>query len=85
MKLLGCMIVTRQLKFHTCIGIVGGSLRLVSSFSTYDTSAGRLEIYLNGQWGTVCDNNFGSTDANVACRQLGYSGSSNYGTASSLG
>ena len=85
MKLFVCVNVTRQLKFHTCIGIVGGSLRLVSSFSSYDTSSGRLEIYLNGQWGTVCNDLFGSTDANVACRQLGYSGSNNDGNVFELG
>lgn len=33
---------------------------------------GSLEIYLNGTWGTFCSNQFDSTTANVACRQLGY-------------
>ncbi len=38
----------------------------------FGLGSGRLEIYLNGGWGTVCRNGFGLTEARVACRQLGY-------------
>ncbi|XP_019849178.1 PREDICTED: deleted in malignant brain tumors 1 protein-like isoform X2 [Amphimedon queenslandica] len=54
-----------------------GQIRLQGgNYSSY----GRLEVYCNGQWGTVCDDTFGPTDARVACRQLGYSDYDSYFT-----
>ena len=35
---------------------------------------GRLEIFHDDEWGTVCDDFFGRIDAKVACKQMGYTG-----------
>ena len=51
-----------------------GDLRLVKgNFS--DQWTGRLEIYLDGEWGTFCANGFNTFAGDAACRQLGYDGS----------
>ena len=47
-----------------------GDIRLRGGSNSME---GRVEICSNMQWGTVCDDSWGTPDANVACRQLGFS------------
>ena len=65
---------TCTIVYHT-VRLVGGSM----------PSEGRVEIFANGYWGTVCDDGWDQADARVVCRQLGFSDSLEATTESRFG
>ena len=58
---------------------------LILSRNGYSSSSkyyGIVRVYYNNGWGNICDDySYSSTEGNVICHQLGYTGASSYSRA----
>ena len=70
---------------YACVvsGQQQGDLRFRGSFS--DGTSGRLEVFIDNQWGTICIDGFTGLSADTACRQLGSVEALTFGEAERLG
>ena len=48
---------------------MNGSLRLTDGLSPYE---GRVEIYWDSEWKSICNDGWDEVDAVVVCRQMKY-------------
>lgn len=66
-----CGMLCFELLIHVnCLDCTDGDIRVTNGLSALE---GRVEVCVDGVWGTVCDDLWGVEEAGVACRQLGFS------------
>ena len=61
-SLLLCMLTVPQCSSNGSVRLVGGA----------SSNEGRVEVCVNGLWGTVTNYRWDSREATVVCKQLGY-------------
>lgn len=67
--LLDCQYRWNSNCSHT--GDAGVSCLTIRLMDGYDESEGRVEVLIDNQWGTICDDNWDQNEATVVCRSLG--------------
>ena len=56
-----------NISVNSTLNCTYGDVRLIGGSIEYE---GRLEVCINGVWGTVCYNGWGNIDATVVCNRI---------------
>ena len=71
-ELLHMLCIMQQSPVHCCSTTVECTIRLVGGTETNTSVSGRVEIFVNGYWSTVCSDGWNRAAARTVCNQLGY-------------
>uniref|UniRef100_A0A8C1JT76 SRCR domain-containing protein n=1 Tax=Cyprinus carpio TaxID=7962 RepID=A0A8C1JT76_CYPCA len=82
MTFLCCLSSLRYILYTSFCILSAGNVRLVGG---NNSCAGRVEVYYNEEWGTVCDDYWALTNTAVVCRELGCDETSNTMRAAHFG
>ncbi|CAH3030802.1 unnamed protein product [Porites evermanni] len=69
-SLRGLLAIASLAAFSKATVEIPYRIRLITAND--DIGGGRIEVYHNGQWGTICDKSWSEQAAKVACRELGF-------------